>query len=138
MFGLPGHQGAHLPQQLVRQQEKDHRGGKHLVEQRNVQSVLPGPQYRQSVGQHIGQGGGQFALAVEHTGHHPGQGVGHGVKGHPAGGQVHTQTNRHADGGSDADASLVGHRHHRHRGGKAAHRQIPQQGQLGQGEQQGT
>ena len=75
---------------------------------------------------------------MEHTGHHPGQGVGHGVKGHPAGGQVHTQTNRHADGGSDADASLVGHRHHRHRGSKAAYRQIPQQGQLGQGEQQGS
>ena len=36
VFGLPGHQGAHLPQQLVRQQEKDYRGGKHLVEQRNV------------------------------------------------------------------------------------------------------
>ena len=73
---------------------------------------------------------------MEDPGHDAGESVSHSIEGHTTGRQVHPQTHRDPGGGPGADASFVGHGHHRHSGSKAAHRQVSQQGELGQGEQQ--
>ena len=136
--GLPGHQRPHLAQGALGEDQKDHRGDKDLVEQGEVKALRPGPQHRQGIGEHIGQGGGQTALPVEHPAHHPGEGEGHGVEGHTSRRQIHPKAAGHPHRGPHADAALVGGGHHRRRGGAAAHRQVAQQGDLGQGEQQGA
>ena len=64
--GLPGHQRPHLAQGALGEDQKDHRGDKDLVEQGEVKALRPGPQHRQGIGEHVGQGGGQTALPVEH------------------------------------------------------------------------
>ena len=138
MPGLPGHQGPHLPQGALGEEHKDHRGDEHLVEQGDVEPVLPRPQHRQGVGQHVGHRGGQPPLPVEHPGHHPRQGVGHGVEGQAPGGEIHPQPGGHPHRGPHADAPGVGGGHHRHRGGQPPGGQIPEEGEPGQGEQQGA
>ena len=138
LSGLGRHQGTHLPQGPLGQQHKNNRGGKHLIEQGNVQPILPAPQHRQGVGEHVGNCRRQPSLPVESPGHNTGQGVGHGVEGHAPCGQIHTQAHCHAHRSSHTDAAPAGSSHHRHRRCQPSGGQLAGQHQVGQGEQQGT
>ena len=114
-------EGGKPPQQLVRQQEEQHAGRRHLVEKAQPRAVRPRPQHRRGVGDDVGQHGKQPPLLGKHPGHQAGKGVGHGVVRRRGGGKIHGKPRSHPGGGADAHAALPARRHHRGGGQHPAH-----------------
>ena len=129
---LAGQQGPHPAGELVRQQQEEHRGGEHFVQQGQAEARLPAPQHRDGVGQDIGHGGQEPALSAEHARHQPRQAEGDGAGPGSPHGDIHAQPGGHPGGSPDLQPPLGGDHHYAQGGGDAAQGdQVPQNGELG-------
>ena len=104
-----------------------------------MEARLPTPQHGDGVGQDIGHGSQEPALPAEHARHQPRQAEGNGAGPRGSHGDVHAQPGGHPGGGPRLQPPLGGDHHHTQGGGDAAQGdQVPQDGELGQGDEDGA
>ena len=130
--------GRQPPQGPLGQEEEGHRPQEYLVQDGDGQPLVPGPEDRSPVGQHIGQGGPQPAFQPKGPRRQAGQAVGHGVQGDPVGRQVQGQPHRHPQHRPGGGPPLPGGgEDHHHRQG-TPQGDVLKQGQGGQGHEHRT